>query len=840
MAETTRLAANMAAIVKLSGEVTTLCIEYSATDKNNPDITKLQSRVEGLGTALKAAQKVVESPHGQTLGVSRETLDVIDGCNKNLSTIKTKLEESKDKNLLRRLSTRTLKWPWKSDQLDKIVSKLDRYEQIITLALQPDERSEILSTIVRGLDNVSHQPLDSASRIGCFSVPFLSNPDFVNRPEILTWMTENHDSLDKRIALVGKGGLGKSQMALHFVERMHERNHECSVFWIDGSSKPMVEHSFRSLADTLQLPGRHEPKVNVFLLVRDWLQGEESGSWVMVLDNAENHVFHSEDDQLCLASFLPKRRGGCLIVTSRSQDTAEHLVGSSKAIYEVEAMSEAQAMRLFRGKINRTQLQDSYDANSARKLVRSLDHCPLAISIAAGFIAHYAPDVTTESYIDQLLKVGQQKDSLLNKEGGHLAQDETVPTSVVAAWEITFRRMKQKEKSVTRLLYLMSLFNSQEIPTLGLRRYMIDVDRKGGRKLSGDLSTLCALAFVSDLDSGDTYQMHPLIQTCTRAWLTQSGYMEYWKRRFLNDMATQFPSTSAVGNRSNCQALLPHAQVLFDEEPDNEDTQNWTTLLIRCALYFKNAGRGETAVELSEKALARGEAVWGREDSRTQILIDHTALFMGYERRFQEEEALLAELVDTRTRTLGEEHTDTLRTMDLLADSYCKQGRFEEAEQLFLPVIEKQKRTLGEDHRDTIITTRRLAGLYRKNDKREEALKLFTLLEQINKQSSSQNDSQKETDTVNLAIAHMDFRQYTEAEELLKPAVERLTRTRGHDDATTLWATSALAGVYKRQKRYKEAIALAQWCLPLLEEVSGKDHHQTAYARRLLEGLRKV
>ncbi|RSL86586.1 hypothetical protein CEP52_015777 [Fusarium oligoseptatum] len=606
MAEKAGLATNIAAIIKLSGEATTLCVEYSSENTENPDITKLQSRIEGLGTALKATQKFVESRDGQRLEVSQETLDVISNCNKNLSTIKKKLDESKEGNMLRRLSTHTLKWPWKSEQLDKIVSKLDRYEQIITLALQPDQRSEVLSTIVRGLDNVSHQHLDIASRIGCFSVPFLSNSNFINRPEILKWMKEQHDCHAGRIALVGKDGLGKSQMALHFAERMNDKNHECSVFWIDGSSKIMLEHSFRSLADTLQLPGRHAPKANSLLLVSDWLNKEKAGPWVMILDNVEENVFDSKDDDTRLAELLPSRRTGCLIVTTHSQVVAENLMVPPNAMYEIEAMSDAQAMRLFRGKINRTKLEDSYDANSARKLVRALDHCPLAISIAASFMVYCAREITVESYMDQFLTVGEQKGSLLNKEGGHLAQDEIVLAPVVAAWEITFKRIEQREPSATRLLSLMSLFNPQEIPILGLQRYMFDVDRKGRGKLSDDLRTLRTLALVSDSASGDTYQMHPLIQTCTRAWITQSGKMEYWKRRFLSDMTAQFPTfPSVAGNRSACQALLPHIERLFNEEPKDDGVQDWTTLLRRCALYFRDTRRGERAVELSKKALAK-------------------------------------------------------------------------------------------------------------------------------------------------------------------------------------------------------------------------------------------
>ncbi|KAI8714049.1 NB-ARC domain-containing protein [Fusarium sp. LHS14.1] len=830
------LAATIAAIIDLSEQLVVLCLEFSAANINNPDIAKLQSCLEALGTALKPTKKVVESHSSQNLAVSQETLDIIDECESNLHTIKDSLEKNKGKNVSRRFGVPSLKWPWKSDQVDSMILKLDRYEQIITLGLEPDKNG-ILGNIVRGLDNVSHQHLDSACRIGCFSVPFLPNPDFINRPEILKWMKEQYDSHAGRIALVGKDGLGKSQMALQFAEKMHQKDHRCSVFWINGSSNTMVEHSFRSLADTLQLPGRYDPKANHLVLVSDWLNKEEAGPWVMVLDNVEENVFGKKGDGTWLAELLPSRRTGCLIATTSSQSIAESLIVPSKAIYEVDAMTDAQAMRLFRGKINRTQLEDSYDANEARKLVRALDHCPLAISMAAALMIYCAPDMTTESYLDQFSTVDQKKNSLLNKEGGQLALEETA-LAPVAAWEITFRRMEQKQPSMARLLSLMSLFNPQEIPILGLHRYTFEVDWKAKRKLSNDLDTLRALALVSDSASGDAYQMHPLIQTCTHAWLTQSGKMEYWKRRFLSAMTAQFPSLPGTRNRSTCQAILPHVEHLFDEEPGDDSLNDWVVLLRRCALYFSDTQRDETAIELSKKALAKAEAVWGREDVKTQGLIDHTALFLGRECRFQEEEALLAELVEIRTRTLGDEHTNTLTAMDFLADSYCRQERLKEAEELFLSVIEKQKRTLGEDHHETLTTMRRLACLYRKNNKKEEGLKLFTQLEEVNRDSDK--DGQYDTDAVNLAIAHMDFKQYTEAEELLKPAVERLTRTRGHDERLTLCATSVLAGVYKGQQRYKEAIALAQWCLPLLEQVCGQDHQRTVYARSLLTNMRKA
>ena len=45
------------------------------------------------------------------------------------------------------------------------------------------------------------------------------------------------------------------------------------------------------MAAHVQLPGRHDPKANIFQLVRDWLADERKGRWVLMLDNLDNADF---------------------------------------------------------------------------------------------------------------------------------------------------------------------------------------------------------------------------------------------------------------------------------------------------------------------------------------------------------------------------------------------------------------------------------------------------------------------------------------------------------------------------------------------------------------------
>ncbi len=58
---------------------------------------------------------------------------------------------------------------------------------------------------------------------------------------------------------------------------------------------------------------------------------------------------------------------------------------------------------------------------------------------------------------------------------------------------------------------------------------------------------------------------------------------------------------------------------------------------------------------------------------------------------------------------LGDEHPDTLRSMNGLANLYADQGRYDEAEALVLETLEIQKRVLGDEHPDTLTSMSGLA-----------------------------------------------------------------------------------------------------------------------------------
>ena len=76
----------------------------------------------------------------------------------------------------------------------------------------------------------------------------------------------------------------KSQLAIQYAHSIRNASPHTFVFWLHASTRARFEEAYQDIADRLQLPGRSDLKVNVLRLVRDWLQDEANGTWLLILD----------------------------------------------------------------------------------------------------------------------------------------------------------------------------------------------------------------------------------------------------------------------------------------------------------------------------------------------------------------------------------------------------------------------------------------------------------------------------------------------------------------------------------------------------------------------------
>ena len=63
------------------------------------------------------------------------------------------------------------------------------------------------------------------------------------------------------------------------------------MFWVHASNAARFEQSYRDIANCVKVPGRQNPKEDIFQLVHNWLQDEGKGRWFLILNNVDNASF---------------------------------------------------------------------------------------------------------------------------------------------------------------------------------------------------------------------------------------------------------------------------------------------------------------------------------------------------------------------------------------------------------------------------------------------------------------------------------------------------------------------------------------------------------------------
>ncbi|KAL7904007.1 hypothetical protein GGI35DRAFT_248894 [Trichoderma velutinum] len=226
------VATSILTVVELSAKVASLCLQYSKEVKHaKDDILRLRGQITDLGNASRAFQELIESSNSAKLKASQQLRVAIYSSQLQLQSLLENLRPRTAPQAMSRLGLRSLKWPFQSKDIEKIVQDLSQYTQTIFLALQLDQTTILLNIdqkkVLDRLPVVVGASFDSLAEEQ--NATCLSNTRVELRDQIIKW-AKNSDS-ESIFWLNGMAGTGKSTISRTIAQSFASTGHLGASFF---------------------------------------------------------------------------------------------------------------------------------------------------------------------------------------------------------------------------------------------------------------------------------------------------------------------------------------------------------------------------------------------------------------------------------------------------------------------------------------------------------------------------------------------------------------------------------------------------------------------------------
>ncbi|RYP52458.1 hypothetical protein DL768_002381 [Monosporascus sp. mg162] len=214
----------------------------------------------------------------------------------------------------------------------------------------------------------------------------------------------------QKLAVVGLGGVGKTQVALQLAYWVKETQSEYSIFWVPALSDGSFDQAYTEIARRLDIRIQKDDELKE--TVRRHLESERAGKWLLVVDNADDMdtLFGSPNKPGGIGEHLPENENGLTLFTTRSREVAVSLVGGD--FIDLEEMSSEEAMGFFLKGL--TQKPLDHDKAVIMELLQELAHLPLAIAQAAAYLN--TNQIPIKRYLGLLRGAEQDMVGLMSRE----------------------------------------------------------------------------------------------------------------------------------------------------------------------------------------------------------------------------------------------------------------------------------------------------------------------------------------------------------------------------------------------------------------------------------------
>ncbi|KAF3312508.1 hypothetical protein TWF173_007118 [Orbilia oligospora] len=693
-------------------------------------------------------------------------------------------------------------------------------------------------------------------------MPFPRNHNFVGRKEKLTEIHEYFRRIEfsntpRIFAVVGIGGMGKTQIAVEYAYR-HHGSYYTAVLWVSAANEETIRTSFinimehiieeqaritwpestpdyemisRKLGIAGLVNSRGEIIVDSEIIINDiqkalfrWLQLPKNSKWLLIIDNADDL------ETFDIQKYIPNHGGGDIFVTSRRPEFS-HVAEQAN----LEQLDKDSAITLLSSlahiTVPRKDVEHELDA-----VVTKLGFMPLAISHAGYFMQQ--TKVSPKEYLLHYEEAFMDARARIPRFGWNYRGDKASTT-----WEMSFSQVEKDNTEAAFLLLICSYLNYQEIS-----EDLWDTERFSRvefREMIGLLSSY-SLVRVHVVSTG-IFSVHPVIHSWARERLAQSERFAVLKDVLIllgnASRRNEISRDSSNWDPREERIILAHlgyldqhfnpsaSESFFHQEetkPGTETTaenQKLVTAFYNIAAVYKNGGKYDKAIQWYEQVLLRHEQAFGKDHiSIFQVITDIAAV---YHSQFDYDTALyyLKQVFFGYKKIFGKNHLATLSAMGNISALYVDQYRYNKAGKYYQRVLVGCRRhNLSENDPLIFRAISGIATVYGELGEYDEALRWYERAIAISEKLFGKDHPSTLHTISNLASFYFKQKIYNVAMQLYKQVLDGREKVLGEDHPLTLEAINSLALVYQNQESYDMAIQLYKKAVIGREKCWGGDH----------------
>lgn len=579
------------------------------------------------------------------------------------------------------------------------------------------------------------------------------------------------------------------------------------------------DNAYREIGRELGLKGLDGDETDIKSLVKAALSRDDSGSWLLIVDNADD--FQLLFAGPALINYLPFSRKGSILVTTRNHETARRLE-TIEHIITLKEMSNTETVKLLQG-LKENQISDT---EKTARLLELLAHHPLAVKQASAYMARTG--FSTAEYLDYCQLSNEfTLVKLLSQDFEDLGRYTGINNSIVTTLLTLFNHISQNTPIATQYLKFISILAEKDIP---ITLYPPEMDERLVRKA---VDVLIGYGLVLQRKNPDSFDIHRLVRLVVRRWIDEQQEQVEWTTKAIQTLSYKFP-VPRYENKAMWLPYLPHGRVLLDVRGCSVDEEAIASLLFSVAESYSILGIYKVAEPMHQQALELRKKVLGREHPSTIISIYNLASVLRNRGQYQLAENMYLHTLKLR-KAMRYETDCIVDNMNSLALVLRIQGKYAEAKYMYHGALELGEKVLGMKHPDILSTMAGLAIVCSSDGNHQEAENLLRKTLALTKDALGIKHSGTLDSMNGLAIVLSRQRKYEEAAETFRQTLELRKAVLGLDHPHTLDSMNNLANVLYSQGRYEEAEQMQLGALELRMKILGGDHPDTLVSRRNLE-----